>query len=68
MKNIMIDTDKSYDNAYRLYVGEVDYSDLGEMFLLPTDHRDGDKLLRYYEDQEEYERCAQIVKHKITKQ
>ena len=68
MKNEMIDTDKSYDNAYRLYVGEVDYSDLGEMFLLPTDHRDADKLLRYYEDQEEYERCAQIVKHKITKQ
>ena len=65
---MMINAWQSYDNAYRLYIGEVDYPDLGEMFLLPTDHTDGDKLLRYYEDEEEYERCAQIVKYKTMKQ
>lgn len=53
--------DQSYDNAYRLYMGEIDYNDLGEEFWLPVDHTDRDVILKHYEDEEEYERCQKIV-------
>ncbi len=54
---------QSYDNALRLAMKQIDYSDLGDEFWLPTDHTNTDKLLRYLESQEEYEQCAQLIKH-----
>ena len=52
---------RSYDNAYRLMIGEIDYIDLGDKFWLPVDHEDPNVLLRYYEAEEDYERCNEIV-------
>jgi len=43
-------------------VGEIDYNDLGDKFWLPIDHDDPKVLLRYYEQEEDYEKCNQIVK------
>lgn len=54
--------DLSYHNAYQLYVGEVDYSELGDLFYLPENHEDGEMLLKYFEETEEYEKCAKIIK------
>tara|TARA_B100001093_G_scaffold48995_2_gene41611 strand:- start:546 stop:746 length:201 start_codon:yes stop_codon:yes gene_type:complete len=56
-----LEIDQSYDNAYRLYMGEIDYDDLGEEFWLPVDHTDRDVILKHYENEEEYERCQKIV-------
>ena len=53
---------KSYDKAYKLLIGEIDYDHLGDKFWLPIDHDDPKVLLRYYEQEEEYEKCNQIVK------
>jgi hypothetical protein len=53
--------DQSYNNAYRLYMGEIDYNDLGNEFYLPTDHEDPNIILKYYEQEEEYERCQKII-------
>jgi hypothetical protein len=53
---------KSYDNAYRLMIGEIDYKELGNKFWLPVDHEDPNVLLNHYESEEEYEKCNNIVK------
>jgi len=42
-------------------IGEIDYKDLGDKFWLPVDHEDPNVLLRYYEAEEDYERCNEIV-------
>lgn len=64
---------QAYDNGYRLLFNEVSYRDLGDECLERGDdmyltyYRDdgpeledmGDMLV-WYEEQEEYERCAKI--------
>lgn len=57
----MFNLEKSYHNAYQLYVGEIDYDDLGEVFYLPENHEDPNVLLNYFEKVEEYEKCLKIV-------
>ena len=44
----MLNSEKSYHNAYQLYVGEVDYSGLGDSFYLPENHENGEMLLKYF--------------------
>ena len=58
----MLNSEKSYHNAYQLYVGEVDYSELGDSFYLPENHENGEMLLKYFEETEEYEKCSKIIK------
>tara|TARA_R110000782_G_scaffold69431_1_gene139746 strand:+ start:2055 stop:2243 length:189 start_codon:yes stop_codon:yes gene_type:complete len=54
--------EQSYENAYMLMIGAKDYKELGKEFYLPKDHEDPDMLIKYYEEQEEYEKCNQIIK------
>jgi hypothetical protein len=58
--------DQSYDNAYQLLLGNISYEDLGEEFYLPTDHENADILIRHYEQEEHYERCAIIRDNQIN--
>ena len=55
----------SYNNAFRLMVGDVEYKDLGDEFWLPLNHEDPYMLLSYYEGIEDYEKCARIKKEKL---
>ena len=54
----------SFDNAYELFVGNTTFDELSQQdeFYLPKDWEDADVLLRYYEAEEEYERCDNIIK------
>ena len=56
--------DHSYHNAYRLLLGETTYDKLAEQeeFYLPKNHEDPNMLLKHFEDTEEYEKCAKIIK------
>jgi len=53
---------KSYDNAYRLIMGEITYEELSVdgWFLLPSNHEDPYVTLEYYESIEDYDRCIKI--------
>ena len=55
---------RSFSNAYELFVGNMTFDELSQQdeFYLPKDWEDADVLLRYYEGEEEYERCDNIIK------
>jgi hypothetical protein len=54
----------SFANAYELIVGNMTFDELSQQdeFYLPKDWEDPNVLLQYYEAEEEYERCINIVK------
>ena len=54
----------SFANAYDLLVGNTTFDELSEQeeFYLPKDWEDAEVLLRYYEEEEDYERCNEIIK------
>ena len=54
----------SFDNAYELFVGNTTFDELSQQdeFYLPKDWEDPKVLLRYFEGEEEYEKCNQIIK------
>ncbi len=54
----------SFANAYDLLVGNITFDELSQQdeFYLPKDWEDPNVLLQYYEAEEEYERCINIVK------
>jgi hypothetical protein len=54
----------SFSNAYELLVGNMTFDELAQQdeFYLPKDHDDAEVLLRYYEEEEDYERCNEIIK------
>ena len=56
----------SFDNAYELFVGNITFDELSQQdeFYLPKDWEDPKVLLRYFEREEEYEKCNQIIKVK----
>ena len=56
----------SFDNAYELFVGNTTFDELSEQdeFYLPKDWEDAEVLLQYFEAEEEYEKCNQIMKAK----
>jgi len=56
----------SFDNAYELLVGNMTFDELSQQdeFYLPKDWEDAEVLLRYYEEEEEYEKCNNIIKAK----
>ncbi len=56
-----MDIKQSYDNAYKLFIGEINYDDLGDKFWLPINHESQKVILDYYEEKEDYERCQQII-------
>ena len=54
----------SFSNAYELLVGNITFDELSQQdeFYLPKDWEDAEVLLRYYEEEEDYERCNEIIK------
>ena len=56
----------SFANAYELFVGNTTFDELSQQdeFYLPKDWEDAEVLLRYFEGEEEYEKCNQIMKVK----
>jgi hypothetical protein len=54
----------SFANAYDLLVGNMTFDELSQQdeFYLPKDWEDAEVLLRYYEEEEDYERCNEIIK------
>ena len=60
----------SFDNAYELFVGNMTFDELSQQdeFYLPKDWEDPNVLLQYYESEEEYERCINIVKSITNKE
>ena len=54
----------SFANAYDLFVGNITFDELSQQdeFYLPKDWQDAEVLLRYFEAEEEYEKCNQIIK------
>ena len=56
----------SFANAYELFVGNTTFDELSQQdeFYLPKDWEDAEVLLRYFEREEEYEKCNQIIKVK----
>jgi hypothetical protein len=54
----------SFDNAYELFVGNMTFDELSQQdeFYLPKDWEDPEVLLQYFEGEEEYEKCNQIIK------
>ena len=56
----------SFANAYELFVGNTTFDELSQQdeFYLPKDWEDAEVLLRYFEAEEEYEKCNQIMKVK----
>ena len=56
----------SFANAYELFVGNTTFDELSQQdeFYLPKDWEDVEVLLRYFEGEEEYEKCNQIIKAK----
>ena len=59
----------SFDNAYELFVGNITFDELSQRdeFYLPKDWEDAEVLLRYFEEEEEYEKCNQIINKERTK-
>ena len=55
--------DLSFRNAYDLLVGNKTFDELSQQdeFYLPKDWEDPEVLLRYYEEEEDYERCNEII-------
>ena len=53
----------SFHNAYDLLVGNMTFDELSQQdeFYLPKDWEDPEVLLRYYEEEEDYERCNEII-------
>ena len=53
----------SFANAYELFVGNTTFDELSQQdeFYLPKDWEDAEVLLRYFEGEEEYEKCNQIM-------
>ncbi len=53
----------SFSNAYELLVGKTTFDELSQQdeFYLPKDWEDAEVLLRYYEEEEDYERCNEII-------
>ena len=56
----------SVANAYELFVGNTTFDELSQQdeFYLPQDWEDAEVLLRYFEREEEYEKCNLIIKVK----
>ena len=56
----------SFANAYELFVGNTTFDELSQQdeFYLPKNWEDAEVLLRYFEREEEYEKCNQIIKAK----
>ena len=56
----------SFANEYELFVGNTTFDELSQQdeFYLPKDWEDPKVLLRYFEGEEEYEKCNQIMKVK----
>ena len=56
----------SFANAYELFVGNTTFDELSQQdeFYLPKNWEDAEVLLRYFEREEEYEKCNQIMKVK----
>ena len=54
---------RSFENAYDLHVGKTTFDELSQQdeFYLPKDWEDPEVLLRYYEEEEDYERCNEII-------
>ena len=54
----------SFANAYELFVGNITFDELSQQdeFYLPKDWQDAEVLLQYFEAEEEYEKCNQIIK------
>lgn len=54
----------SFANAYDLFVGNITFDELSQQdeFYLPKDWQDAEVLLQYFEAEEEYEKCNQIIK------
>ena len=54
----------SFDNAYEFFVGNITFDELSQQdeFYLPKDWQDAEVLLQYFEAEEEYEKCNQIIK------
>jgi len=52
----------SWLNAYNLMIGKTTYDELSKnkVFYLPVNHEDPEVLLRYFEGEEEYEKCQTI--------
>ena len=55
----------SFSNAYELFVGNTTFDELSQQdeFYLPKDWEDPKVLLQYFEAEEEYEKCNQIIKN-----
>ena len=53
----------SFANAYELFVGITTFDELSQQdeFYLPKNWEDAEVLLRYFEREEEYEKCNQII-------
>ena len=54
----------SFANAYELFIGNMTFDELSQQdeFYLPKDWEDAEVLLQYFEAEEEYEKCNQIIK------
>jgi len=54
---------RSFENAYELFVGNMTFDELTQQdeFYLPKDWEDPEVLLRYYEEEEDYEKCNEII-------
>ena len=54
----------SFANAYELFVGNITFDELSQQdeFYLPKDWENAEVLLQYFEEEEEYEKCNQIIK------
>ena len=59
----------SFANAYELFVGNTTFDELSQQdeFYLPKNWEDAEVLLRYFEREEEYEKCNQIINKERTK-
>ena len=53
--------EQAYHNSYLLLVGKATYDDLGDSFVLPSNHEDPMVTIKYYESVEDYEKCSEIL-------
>lgn len=61
--------EQAYHNSYQLLVGKATYDDLGDAFVLPSNHEDPMVTIKYYESVEDYEKCSEILNlHKDDKE
>jgi hypothetical protein len=53
---------KAYENSYKLLMGETTYEELSKdgSFLLPKNHEDPLVTLEYFQEIEDYGKCAKI--------